>query len=162
MRGVLRHPKYKTEICRTFHTTGTCSYGKRCRFVHHPAEMRVVDGQDPLLMFNQQIGALKQGGSIIVTLPPSPTGKSQPLAVNRSEGDLTPPLSPSRTANTSSSPPPSPVKTKVSEPAETSPLDLPPTASVNEEPAEEFQDTEHKKNSYRLPFFAKLHSWKKK
>ena len=28
------HPKYKTEICKTFHTIGTCPYGTRCRFIH--------------------------------------------------------------------------------------------------------------------------------
>ena len=31
---MLRHPKYKTEICRTFSTNGTCPYGTRCRFIH--------------------------------------------------------------------------------------------------------------------------------
>jgi len=34
----LRHPKYKTEVCKTFHTIGTCPYGKRCRFIHSTAE----------------------------------------------------------------------------------------------------------------------------
>ena len=34
LRPVIRHPKYKTEICKTFHTIGTCPYGKRCRFIH--------------------------------------------------------------------------------------------------------------------------------
>lgn len=59
VRPILRHPKYKTEvslsntnccihmhknyidcprlnvqICKTFHTTGTCPYGIRCRFIH--------------------------------------------------------------------------------------------------------------------------------
>ena len=34
MRPVVRHPKYKTEICRTFSTSGTCPYGTRCRFIH--------------------------------------------------------------------------------------------------------------------------------
>ena len=38
LRPVLRHPKYKTEICRTFHSTGTCPYGKRCRFIHTSAD----------------------------------------------------------------------------------------------------------------------------
>jgi len=41
LRPVKRHPKYKTENCRTFHTTGTCPYGKRCRFIHDPAERSV-------------------------------------------------------------------------------------------------------------------------
>jgi len=41
LRPVIRHPKYKTEICKTFHTNGTCPYGKRCRFVHNPTELRM-------------------------------------------------------------------------------------------------------------------------
>mmetsp|Transcript_22254 Transcript_22254/g.55822 ORF Transcript_22254/g.55822 Transcript_22254/m.55822 type:complete len:247 (-) Transcript_22254:139-879(-) len=40
LRPVMRHPKYKTEICKTFHTIGTCPYGKRCRFIHQtPGEV---------------------------------------------------------------------------------------------------------------------------
>lgn len=31
-----RHPKYKTEMCRTFHSTGLCPYGPRCHFIHDP------------------------------------------------------------------------------------------------------------------------------
>ena len=34
-----RHPKYKTEVCRTFATTGTCPYGTRCRFIHQSAAL---------------------------------------------------------------------------------------------------------------------------
>lgn len=34
LRPVPRHPKYKTELCRSFALTGTCSYGARCRFIH--------------------------------------------------------------------------------------------------------------------------------
>eukprot|EP00736_Rhodelphis_marinus_P009534 Rmarinus@m.27288 len=34
LRFVQRHPKYKTESCRTFHSLGTCPYGRRCRFIH--------------------------------------------------------------------------------------------------------------------------------
>ena len=29
-----RHPKYKTQVCRTFYQTGTCPYGTRCTFRH--------------------------------------------------------------------------------------------------------------------------------
>ena len=36
----MRHPKYKTELCRTFHSTGFCPYGPRCHFVHNPEEAR--------------------------------------------------------------------------------------------------------------------------
>jgi hypothetical protein len=34
LRGVLRHPKYKTTRCKAFITTGRCMYGSRCRFIH--------------------------------------------------------------------------------------------------------------------------------
>lgn len=34
LRCVQRHARYKTEICRTFHLTGTCLYGVRCTFIH--------------------------------------------------------------------------------------------------------------------------------
>jgi len=34
LRGMSRHPKYKTDKCRTFYTTGLCPYGQRCHFVH--------------------------------------------------------------------------------------------------------------------------------
>ena len=43
-----RHPKYKTEKCRSYHTTGVCPYGPRCHFIHDqvyeemPAEDRVA------------------------------------------------------------------------------------------------------------------------
>ncbi|PWS23225.1 hypothetical protein DKP78_14240, partial [Enterococcus faecium] len=29
-----RHPKYKTEACRTFYNFGYCPYGTRCHFIH--------------------------------------------------------------------------------------------------------------------------------
>ncbi|CAG8511600.1 18629_t:CDS:2 [Racocetra fulgida] len=32
---VTHHPKYKTEICKTFWQNGTCPYGKRCCFIHN-------------------------------------------------------------------------------------------------------------------------------
>jgi hypothetical protein len=34
VRAMSRHPKYKTEECRLYHTTGACPYGIRCHFVH--------------------------------------------------------------------------------------------------------------------------------
>ena len=43
LRCVQRHMKYKTEICKTFHLTGTCLYGVRCTFIHdEPATTAVV------------------------------------------------------------------------------------------------------------------------
>lgn len=38
LRAVLRHPRYKTDLCRVYHGTGFCQYGARCHFVHDPEE----------------------------------------------------------------------------------------------------------------------------
>ncbi|KAM3832263.1 mRNA decay activator protein ZFP36L1-like [Vipera latastei] len=48
---VLRHPKYKMELCRTFHTIGFCPYGPRCHFIHNAEERRAVagGGQEPVI-----------------------------------------------------------------------------------------------------------------
>lgn len=32
-------PKYKTEICNKWEQSGTCTYGKKCRFAHGKAEL---------------------------------------------------------------------------------------------------------------------------
>eukprot|EP01126_Amoeba_proteus_P004007 TRINITY_DN11366_c0_g2_i1.p1 TRINITY_DN11366_c0_g2~~TRINITY_DN11366_c0_g2_i1.p1 ORF type:complete len:280 (-),score=30.73 TRINITY_DN11366_c0_g2_i1:382-1221(-) len=62
IRNVLRHPRYKTEICRTFHTIGTCAYGRRCRFVHHVEEMRTsCERTSPKFEFYLQLSHLKKG-----------------------------------------------------------------------------------------------------
>lgn len=37
-RRVLRHPRYKTDLCRTYHGAGYCQYGARCHFIHDPEE----------------------------------------------------------------------------------------------------------------------------
>jgi len=29
-----RHPKYKTDMCKSYHTNGFCPYGSRCHFLH--------------------------------------------------------------------------------------------------------------------------------
>mmetsp|Transcript_44636 Transcript_44636/g.72680 ORF Transcript_44636/g.72680 Transcript_44636/m.72680 type:complete len:182 (-) Transcript_44636:243-788(-) len=36
LRTVVRHPKFKTELCKTFHSDKgkICPYGSRCRFIH--------------------------------------------------------------------------------------------------------------------------------
>merc|ERR550517_1625186 len=34
IRNVNRHPKYKTDLCRTYHSVGFCPYGPRCHFIH--------------------------------------------------------------------------------------------------------------------------------
>jgi len=38
---VVNPARYKTELCRTFHTTGFCPYGLRCHFIHNDDERRV-------------------------------------------------------------------------------------------------------------------------
>ncbi|XP_055505784.1 mRNA decay activator protein ZFP36L3-like [Leucoraja erinacea] len=40
LRSLSHHPKYKSEPCRTFHTTGFCPFGTRCHFIHNPEEER--------------------------------------------------------------------------------------------------------------------------
>uniref|UniRef100_A0A3B5LSN6 mRNA decay activator protein ZFP36 n=1 Tax=Xiphophorus couchianus TaxID=32473 RepID=A0A3B5LSN6_9TELE len=45
LRGLSRHPKYKTEPCRTFHTIGFCPYGARCHFIHNADEVQVIATQ---------------------------------------------------------------------------------------------------------------------
>ncbi|KAJ1078556.1 hypothetical protein K5549_000738 [Capra hircus] len=42
--SLTRHPKYKTELCRTFHTIGFCPYGPRCHFIHNAEERRALAG----------------------------------------------------------------------------------------------------------------------
>ncbi|XP_040179295.1 mRNA decay activator protein ZFP36L2-A-like isoform X2 [Rana temporaria] len=32
--------RYKTELCRTFHESGSCKYGSKCQFAHGTAELR--------------------------------------------------------------------------------------------------------------------------
>ena len=33
-KKIQRHPKYKTDFCKTFHSKGFCPYGPRCHFIH--------------------------------------------------------------------------------------------------------------------------------
>ncbi len=44
LRPVQRHPKYKTEVCRTFATSGSCPYGTRCRFIHQSPTLVELHG----------------------------------------------------------------------------------------------------------------------
>ena len=67
LRILMRHPKYKTEYCRTFHTSmlatiqrprsrtvllsidriaGYCPYGPRCHFIHNVHEARATSSSD--------------------------------------------------------------------------------------------------------------------
>ncbi len=39
LRTVDRHPKYKTDFCKTYHSMGFCPYGPRCHFIHSLEEL---------------------------------------------------------------------------------------------------------------------------
>uniref|UniRef100_A0A3Q3WRL0 mRNA decay activator protein ZFP36 n=1 Tax=Mola mola TaxID=94237 RepID=A0A3Q3WRL0_MOLML len=51
LRGLYRHPKYKTEPCRTFYNFGYCPYGSRCHFIH---EDKISGGPLPSAKFQNQ------------------------------------------------------------------------------------------------------------
>jgi hypothetical protein len=69
LRNLMRHPKYKTEYCRTFHTSkksiwgfflhylniinylaGYCPYGPRCHFIHDIHESRITTNTNDTTM----------------------------------------------------------------------------------------------------------------
>ena len=64
---VTRHPKYKTQLCRTFHSQGVCPYGKRCHFIHnaedaaqaHSGSQRVPHGGFEVLRDERVTAALQ-------------------------------------------------------------------------------------------------------
>jgi hypothetical protein len=59
---VLRHPKYKTEVCRTFAAQGNCPYGSRCRFIHYrPNDVASTD--DASSQHRTALSALISGAS---------------------------------------------------------------------------------------------------
>lgn len=47
LRPVPRHPRWRTEPCRAFALTGTCSYGARCRFIHASSAPMALFGPPP-------------------------------------------------------------------------------------------------------------------
>lgn len=70
-----RHPKYKTELCRTFHTLGLCPYGHRCHFIHNSDEINAGgnaptgrenggNGQQANATASQQQSIIGQGGKV--------------------------------------------------------------------------------------------------
>ena len=63
LRPVLRHPKYKTEVCRTFAQNGTCPYGTRCRFIHYRVPQKSI------------LGTLIAGAHSVIPADWSPEGK---------------------------------------------------------------------------------------
>ncbi|XP_053545460.1 mRNA decay activator protein ZFP36L1-like [Bombina bombina] len=39
----LHSSRYKTELCRTFHESGSCKYGSKCQFAHGSGELRELN-----------------------------------------------------------------------------------------------------------------------
>jgi hypothetical protein len=65
LRAVVRHPKYKTEKCKTFWTRGHCPYGFRCRFLHDEVEgvdARSASSASPASMGDMSGGTWSTGG----------------------------------------------------------------------------------------------------
>ena len=69
-----RHPKYKSELCRTFHSVGFCPYGPRCHFQHNAEEARThnrnVDAYHARLA-QQQFQMLKKNHQRHMPLSPA-------------------------------------------------------------------------------------------
>uniref|UniRef100_A0A3Q0SKP7 mRNA decay activator protein ZFP36 n=1 Tax=Amphilophus citrinellus TaxID=61819 RepID=A0A3Q0SKP7_AMPCI len=66
LRGLYRHPKYKTEPCRTFYNFGYCPYGSRCHFIHEEK----ISGA-PLPSLRQSVSFAGFLGSSRSSSPPS-------------------------------------------------------------------------------------------
>lgn len=59
LRLIDRHPKYKTEMCKTFWDKGTCPYGKRCCFIHNEKD-KILEYQMAQKKLAEE-GALTEG-----------------------------------------------------------------------------------------------------
>lgn len=47
LKELERHPKYKTQLCRNYHSKNpTCTYGVRCRYIHDLSEARTYWNRD--------------------------------------------------------------------------------------------------------------------
>lgn len=58
-----RHSRYKTQICRTYHTKGTCLYGNRCTFIHDYQDLtKTVNGGNKLLVGSSSLMDDGDGG----------------------------------------------------------------------------------------------------
>ena len=134
---MLRHPRYKTELCRTFTSSGSCPYGTRCRFIHYrgaAAATTVAPG----------------GAKMTVTVPrfpgsnpPSPKSPKTPR--NADDASSTPPASP-RSVGTSTTDSPSPRSQSSLDGGSRSP-------GGGEQPP---SPTESVKSHHLLPIFATL------
>ncbi|CEO94959.1 C3H1-type domain-containing protein [Plasmodiophora brassicae] len=67
---------YKTKMCRSWETTGQCSYAAKCLFAHGPHELRPVPRQSSI---NAVIVGLQSGP---LRYPLSPSRLSTPIIIN--------------------------------------------------------------------------------
>lgn len=77
LRKIERHPRYKTQICRTYHENGTCPYGVRCTFIHEHQSManpNIYHYQETTANRNPQQSALESQN--LKTIPSSGAAKT--------------------------------------------------------------------------------------
>lgn len=67
LRLIDRHPKYKTEMCKTFWDRGTCPYGKRCCFIHNEKD-KLLEYQMAQKKLAEE-GALNEGQQQELNVP---------------------------------------------------------------------------------------------
>lgn len=70
MRTVQRHPKYKTEYCRTFYGVGLCPYGSRCHFLHD-----LSDNDDNTRAHGNRANGNRNESSAASTTPTANSGR---------------------------------------------------------------------------------------
>ncbi|KAG7261713.1 hypothetical protein CRUP_036490 [Coryphaenoides rupestris] len=112
VRGLHRHPKYKTEPCRTYHTVGFCPYGARCHFIHNADEVQDASSssssgpappphphppQRPLLRHSYSFAGFSSS-----SFQPAPSSSSS-LLFSRASSVSPPPYSSSSSSSSSSS-----------------------------------------------------------
>lgn len=81
LRKIERHPRYKTQICRTYHEKGTCPYGVRCTFIHEQQSMA-----NPNIYHHQQESTANRNSTHTALeshdLKQIPSGAAKPDAVD--------------------------------------------------------------------------------
>lgn len=70
----MRHPKYKTEKCKSFWTTGSCRYGTRCKFLHNEPSKNTPEIEEPK-------PSLPQSAPLQYCFPPAPHQPTQSMQI---------------------------------------------------------------------------------
>lgn len=71
-----RHPRYRTEICKSYHILGKCRYGTRCKFIHLkpgeslPPGCTLVDDTPPVSHRSSSMAALVDDSTPVNQLIP--------------------------------------------------------------------------------------------